>query len=164
MWGIWTEREVLLARDHSPIPQPPVSHSPPHLLLPTDMAHGGGRSWAGGGSQDRHDPLGQYLTHCEGKRPESGTFCFCSRPTHKRTTPPGSGEDPRGSELWDPPPPVWIPGDQSLACSDRGRQRETDQAKSNTGKHVDTMGHVHVCTCVCVCVLRQGLTLQPRPS
>lgn len=27
------------------------------------MAHGGGRSWAGGGSQDRHNPLGQDLTH-----------------------------------------------------------------------------------------------------
>ena len=33
------------------------------LLLSTDLAHCGGRSGAGRGSQDRHDPLGQDLTH-----------------------------------------------------------------------------------------------------
>ena len=33
------------------------------LLLSTNLAHCGDRSGAGGGSQDRHGPLGQDLTH-----------------------------------------------------------------------------------------------------
>lgn len=86
MWGIWAEREMLLARDPSLPSAPPTQPQPSHLLLPTDMAHGGGRSWAGGGSQHRHDPLGQDLTHCEGwgRKPESGALLLL--PSHPHDT------------------------------------------------------------------------------
>ena len=53
------------------------------LLLSTDLAHCGGRSGAGMGSQDRHDPLGQDLTHCEGQEEtaDSGTCFLFADPT-----------------------------------------------------------------------------------
>lgn len=80
MWGIWTKKEPLLLPccplpvllPPAPVqPRLPGTHPCPaprsaYLLLPTDMAHGGGRCRAGGGPQDRHDSLGKDLTHCKG--------------------------------------------------------------------------------------------------
>lgn len=62
------DREGAFASILLPPPHPhrPRTRTPPHLLLPTDMAHGGSRCRAGGRPQDRHDPLRQDLTHCEG--------------------------------------------------------------------------------------------------
>ena len=84
------KREELVLPSCSPSPalslQGPALPPPrlaSHLLLSTDMAHCGGRRGAGGGSQDRHNPLGQDLTHCEGQEEiaDSGACFLLSVPT-----------------------------------------------------------------------------------
>lgn len=120
---------ILLPPPHPHLPgPPPYPMLPPHLLLPTDMAHSGGRCRAGGGTQNRHDSFGQDLTHCEGWEgtTESGTlFPFSIPPwTFFRHPPPG----PRGP-IPDPAQPHHEQKEGNNRETGRNGNRGTNQTK-----------------------------------
>lgn len=146
---------------HLPGTDPSQPHTtPPHLLLPTDMAHSRGRCWAGGGPQDRHDPLGEDLTHCKGQRRDhrirDPLFPLC--PTHLRAT--LVQERIGHSGLPDPSPPSQIqrPNSDPAQCSVQQKEKEeretegqshrgTGHAKGNKGKQRESNTRDLLLTC-----------------
>ena len=139
------KREELVLPSCSPSPalslQGPAPHPrlASHLLLSTDMAHGGGRRGAGGGSQDRHNPLGQDLTHCEGQEEiaDSGAcfLLFCSHPWGPF---PGLGENPTlHIGLPDPPPCARHPEARSLTWPIAGEKNRGATRQRETRRHGD---------------------------